>query len=291
MSPKKILMTGSEGFIGSFLKIKLLESKYKIDCLVRGNKKLKNLKNLRYIKSDISKEINIPNGKYDAILHCAAVSPKTNIKKNDYLKNNVEATKNIISLAKKCRTKKIIFLSSVSVYGKINSNFINEKTKIIKPDDYGKSKLMCEKLLQNEKKHFSSLSIRLPGVIGKKSVRNWLTKTLYAIKHNKKIKVFNKGNLFNNTIHVEELCQFLVEMIKIKFKNHQAVCLSTKNPMKIEDIIDLIVDNFNFNISNLKYVNQQKSCFLINYSKAKKCFKYNPSSTIKSILKFIKENK
>ena len=35
MISKKILMTGSEGFIGSFLKIKLLESKYKIQILVQ----------------------------------------------------------------------------------------------------------------------------------------------------------------------------------------------------------------------------------------------------------------
>ena len=46
MSSKTILMTGSEGFIGSFLKIRLLESEYKVDCLVRNKKKLKNIKNL-----------------------------------------------------------------------------------------------------------------------------------------------------------------------------------------------------------------------------------------------------
>lgn len=291
MISKAILMTGSEGFIGSFLKLRLLKSNYKIDCLVRDNKKLKNIKNLKYIKSDISKEIKAPTKKYDAILHCAALSPVPNIKKNDYLKNNVEATRNIIKFSKKSGTKKIIFLSSISVHGRINSNSITEKTKINKPDDYGKSKLMCEKLLKSEKKNFSSLSVRLPGVIGKKSVRNWLTRTLYAIKRNKKLKVFNKESLFNNTIHIEELCQFLETSIKIKFKNHKVVCLSTKNPIKIKDIINLIIDNFNFNTLNLMYITEKKKSFLINHSKAKKLFKYSPSSTIDSILKFIKENK
>ena len=291
MSSKTILMTGSEGFIGSFLKIRLLESEYKVDCLVRNKKKLKNIKNLKYIQSDISKKINISNRRYDAILHCAALSPTPNIKKIDYFKNNVDATKNIIRFAKKSGTKKIIFLSSISIYGKIKSNLVTEKSKIIKPDDYGKSKLICEKLLQSEKKNFFSLSVRLPGVIGKKSVRNWLTRTLDAVKHNKKIKIFNKSSLFNNTIHVEELCQFLVKTIKIKFKNHHVVCLSTKNPIKIEDVINLIIDNFNFNTSNLMYISQKKKSFLINHSKAKKLFKYSPSSTIDTILKFIKENK
>ena len=77
----------------------------------------------------------------------------------------------------------------------------------------------------------------------------------------------------------------------MKFKNHHAVCLSTKNPIKIEDVINLIIDNFNFNTSNLIYISQKKKSFLINHSKAKKLFKYSPASTIDTILKFIKENK
>ena len=98
MNSKIILMTGSEGFVGSFLKKVLLKSEYKIFCLVRENKGIKNVKNVRYIKSDISKTIKAPNIKYDAILHCAAQSPVPNVKKNDYLNNNIEATKNIIKL-------------------------------------------------------------------------------------------------------------------------------------------------------------------------------------------------
>jgi nucleoside-diphosphate-sugar epimerase len=291
MIVKTILMTGSEGFVGSVLKKKLLESQYQIYCLVRNNKQLKDIKNLKYIKSDISKEINAPNKKYDVILHCAAQSPNPNIKRNNYLKDNIEATKNIIRFAKKNEIKKIIFLSSISIYGKINSNFIDEKSKITIPDKYGESKLICEQLLNCELKNFSSLSLRLPGVIGKRSVRNWLTRILYAIKHNRKIKVFNKGSLFNNTIHVEELCKFLVKMIKMEFKNHQVICLSTKNPITIERIIKLFMDNFNFKTSNLKYIKQKKKSFLINHSRAKKFFKYTPSSTKDSILRFIKENK
>ena len=284
-------MTGSEGFVGSFLKKVLLKSKYKIFCLVRENKRIKNVKNVRYIKSDISKIIKAPNIKYDAILHCAAQSPVLKVKKNDYLIDNIDATKNIIKFAKKSNTKKIIFLSSISVYGKINSNIVNEKSKILSPDNYGKSKLICEKLLQNEKKDFISLSIRLPGVIGEKSVRNWLTRTLYAVKQNKNIKVFNKKKLFNNAIHVEELCKFIISVVKIKFIKHQSICLSTKNPISIEKIINLFIDNFNFNTSNLNYIKKKKKSFLINHSKAKKLFKYSPSSTKDSVLKFIKENK
>ena len=291
MNPKIILMTGSEGFIGSFLKKELSKSKYKIFCLVRKNKKIKNIENVKYIKSDISKIIKAPNIKYDAILHCAAQSPVLKVKKNDYLIDNIDATKNIIKFAKKSNTKKIIFLSSISVYGKINSNIVNEKSKILSPDNYGKSKLICEKLLQNEKKDFISLSIRLPGVIGEKSVRNWLTRTLYAVKQNKNIKVFNKKKLFNNAIHVEELCKFIISVVKIKFIKHQSICLSTKNPISIEKIINLFIDNFNFNTSNLNYIKKKNKSFLINHSKAKKLFKYSPSSTKDSILKFIKENR
>ena len=46
----------------------------------------------------------------------------------------------------KSNIKKIIFLSSVSIYGKNRKNTIYENTKPLSPDRYGQSKLLGEKI-------------------------------------------------------------------------------------------------------------------------------------------------
>ena len=50
MEIKNILLTGSEGFIGSNIKSILVKNKFKVYCLVR--KKKKNSKNIFYIKKN-----------------------------------------------------------------------------------------------------------------------------------------------------------------------------------------------------------------------------------------------
>ena len=73
---------------------------------------------------------------------------------------------NLIYLAKKI--KKFIFLSSVSVYGKINIKVLKEDYKPNNPNKYGISKLICEQALNELSKYnISFISIRLPIVVGK----------------------------------------------------------------------------------------------------------------------------
>ena len=58
---------------------------------------------------------------------------------------NVNGLKKILN--SKSSFKKIVLLSTMSVYGEIKSNFVTENTKKKNLDKYGKSKLEMEKLL------------------------------------------------------------------------------------------------------------------------------------------------
>ena len=58
----------------------------------------------------------------------------------------------------------------MAIYGKINENFVNEKTKINKQNHYGKSKYYGERILKKININNKNLKIhilRIPGVIGK----------------------------------------------------------------------------------------------------------------------------
>ena len=282
MEIKNILLTGSEGFIGSNVKSILVKKKFKVYCLVR--KKKKNSKNIFYIKK------NFLNKKCDVIIHCAAKSPENNkFHRNDY-NENISITKKIIKYSLKYKPKKIIFLSSLSVHGKIISKKVNENTKILNPDLYGKSKLFCEKMLKKLSDKVSIVSIRLPGVIGKYSVRNWLTLILMKIKNNQSVDIYNLDQKFNNLIHVKELSLFIHKLINHEFNGYHNLYLGTKNPIKIQSIINIFKYHLKSSIK-LNVLGIKKNNFLIDYSNAKKNFNYKPTLTKKDIIRFIKENK
>ncbi len=51
----------------------------------------------------------------------------------------------------KKKVKKFILFSSVSVYGEINIDLLDENTPIINPQAYRLSKLICEEILNENK--------------------------------------------------------------------------------------------------------------------------------------------
>ena len=86
----------------------------------------------------------------DYVYHLAAVK-LNDTKDNTKLiyKNNVLATVKLIKLINKNRLKKIIFSSSLYVYGNFN-DVKSEKDKCKPENNYGKSKLKGEKILINK---------------------------------------------------------------------------------------------------------------------------------------------
>ncbi len=287
MKRKKILLTGASGFIGKNIIDILQKKNFIIYCFVRKQKK--NTKKIKYIKHDLLNYIKFDKT-CDVIIHCSAKSPeKDKFNYTDY-RNNISITKNLIEYSKKNKPEKIIYLSSLSIYGRVVTKKVNEKTRILNSDLYGKSKYECENLFKKISKKIPVISIRLPGVIGKNSVRNWLSNLIDDVKANRSINVYNLDGFFNNTIHVNDLGKFITKLINLEFKRFNKVCLATKKPIKICEIIDLFKKFYKLENEKINIKQTKKKNFLIDYSFAKKNFDYIPSSTKRSLIKFMKEN-
>lgn len=76
----------------------------------------------------------------------------------------VEKIKNLIPFIEKSTVKKVLFVSSTSVYGDDN-NFINEETFPNPETESGKQLVLAEKLLQ-ENQNFETTILRFAGLIG-----------------------------------------------------------------------------------------------------------------------------
>ena len=251
-------------------------------------KTIKFKKTTKLIKTNLTK-INFKSH-YDVVIHCASKTP-VNFKNNIIGYNdNINSLKNILE---KISFNKFVFMSSVSVYGSHKGIILNEKTKFNAKDYYGKSKIKCEKLLEtfSKKKRKNIFVLRLPAAVGIKSHSNFISNIMKAYKGNKNnfISISNKEDLFNNTVHAEEIFNFINKILNKKTKFfYNVFVLGAKNPIYLKNLIT-VYDNFFKKKIKIKYVKNKNKNNLINISKALR-FGFKPIKTSSTILKMLKDN-
>jgi len=149
---KYYLITGGCGFIGQQLARELQKSRCHID-LIDLPKKKNNIKskNIRFIKGDVSnkKTFKRLKKKYDIAFHLAAQTSgrlsEVNIEHD--IRTNIIGSLNFCEWAKKNKPKRVVFTSSMAVYGDGKEKF--KENKVCNPKSiYGMSKLFSEKLFQ-----------------------------------------------------------------------------------------------------------------------------------------------
>src|SRR4030042_4159257 len=152
---KRILITGSAGFIGSHVVDYLVNQKHTvigIDDLSGGFKKNLNQKST-FIKLDLRKNYQtietIKTIKPDLIYHLAAdaTEGRSQFTPISCTQRNYLATLNLLVGAVKAKTRKIILTSSMSVYGNQKPPFI-ETMPTAPVDIYGISKAAMEQAVK-----------------------------------------------------------------------------------------------------------------------------------------------
>ena len=148
----KILVTGAGTLLGNTLSKKILSNNFDLIASYRKTfPKNLNIDKDKLFKLDLSKNIKFPKD-VDTLIHCASAIPSYEISDKKMIDTNYYGFKRLLSQAIKNNCKKVILISTMSVYGKISVRNINENTKTKPIDAYGKSKLMMENLLIKESK-------------------------------------------------------------------------------------------------------------------------------------------
>jgi nucleoside-diphosphate-sugar epimerase len=165
----KIFISGSGGFIGSNLSKKLSQNYEVISCSTLKENKLK-LQNFKSIENLNSININDLDG-VEVLIHAAAVAHKNLTK--DTIKQikevNIIQTQRLFRLAVKAKVKRIIFLSSVAVYGNsTEGSGVNESSKLKANNYYAESKKLGEDYLKTLAQEYpiKYSILRLPMVYG-----------------------------------------------------------------------------------------------------------------------------
>lgn len=285
----KILITGSGTLIGNNIANYLLKKKEFVFAIYNKHKpqNLKRYKNCRLVKANLEKNIKF-NNYFDVLIHCASKIPNDKINKKNF-KANIKMTNNLLKLCKQFKCKRIIYLSTMSVYGEIKSKIVYENLKPKNIDLYGLSKRISEnKILSFAKDNFSVATIfRLPGIVGKDSKYNFLSNTLNKIKNNQPTTISNLNDKFNNVVHINNLQEIVYQSVR-KEKLSQIYNLSSTKPIKIKSIINLFYQKLRKDKNYSIKINKGSS-FIISEKKIRQN-SYKLYSTKKSIIEFIKIN-
>ena len=152
---KKILITGANGFIGSYLCVFLKEKGYFVRGAVRNN--TSDIFGVdEYIQvADINELTDWTKAlqNIDFVVHLAGRAHIMNERKSDsaaaYHRVNVLGTKRLAEQSAKAGVKRFIFISSIKVNGEVFNLPYTEEDTPNPQDAYGFSKLEAEKVLLN----------------------------------------------------------------------------------------------------------------------------------------------
>ncbi|MBD3670073.1 MAG: GDP-mannose 4,6-dehydratase [Gammaproteobacteria bacterium] len=161
MNPSdKILVTGSEGFIGSHLVEALVEEGYSVKAFVLYNS-FNNWGWLEDLAPEVQSKIEVVTGDVrdplsvrmamegcDAVLHLAALIaiPYSYSAPTSYVETNVTGTLNVVQAARELGIKKVIHTSTSECYGTAQFVPITEEHPLQPQSPYSASKISADQM-------------------------------------------------------------------------------------------------------------------------------------------------
>lgn len=223
---KNILLTGSNGFIGSYFK--------------NNYNNTYNINTFSFRSNDLE-ELSLSS--IDTIVNLSAlVHQMSGASEEEYKKVNITQTLKLAKKAKEAGIKHFIFMSTVKVYGEETNNIYTESAPCLPQDNYGKSKLKAEQELQKlEDVNFKVSIIRTPIVYGygvKANIQN-------LIKLVSKIPILPFGYIQNkrSMVYIGNLC-YLMNQIILQ-KKSGIFLASDDESLSTTKFIELIAKNLN----------------------------------------------
>lgn len=234
-----VLVTGAAGFVGSAMVRRLGAANVRVTATARSPGAVLP-GDLSAITGDLADPSTPLPSDIDAIIHAAARSPGPTIGVDAFLKDNVIVTRRIAdhALALGCP---LVFLSSLSVYGRVETPVVDEATTIVDPEPYGLSKRLCEMLLEERScRGLSALAVRLPGVLGACARTPWLVSVLHHLRAGELVPIYNPDAPFNNAVHVNDLTDFCLDWLRRPSAGFDIVTLGAGGTLSIREVVQLL---------------------------------------------------
>lgn len=249
----KVLVTGSDGYIGTVLVQVLMDYGYEVvgfDTGFYSEAKLydNGVKPLPTIRKDIREITDKDLRGFDVVIHLAELSndPLGQLSEEITYEINYKGTMRLAKKAKKAGVKRFIYSSSCSVYG-ASDKFSSESSPTKPLTAYAKCKLLNEKgLIKLADSQFSPVILRNATVFGLSPRMRFdlAVNNLSGIAWtDREIKMESDGTPWRPFIHVQDVAKAFLCVLKAPKKViHKQIFNvgSTSSNYQIKDIANLI---------------------------------------------------
>jgi len=244
-----ILVTGGEGFIGKNLVNKLKQLNHKVISL--------DIKGTPDYLLDISKDdLSVIKEDIDIIYHLAAQPFGKGSELDPFLdlNYNITGTLKVCYLAQSKNVKKIIYTSTVAVYG--NNELASEDSLLNPLSNYGVSKLTGE--LYIKKFDIPYVILRLwntygPGQDLSNEYKGVVAAFANQISKGNYVKVTGSLDRVRDIIYVDDVVAALIHSLNIELSD--VFNVSTKIPTTIQQLIETIIEVEGKNIEDFTIEN------------------------------------
>jgi UDP-glucose 4-epimerase len=299
---KKILITGAEGFLGSYLTYYLLKKGYKLVITVKDSVWRPLLKEA-IKKNDIEifyGSVLTREGRRDIIpylknvgtvIHLERDWGGEDIQKGLYkeINNNLLGTIEFVKLVYQFADK-VIFTSSADVYGEVKRYPVQEEMISNPSSFYAITKLTIENYLRKIAEQLSKKLIILrissiygPYEISNKAVPNFIK----AILKNEQPEIRSNKAIYRDFIFIEDVCSAINLSVKCNLKNFVILNIASSKAISLERLINNIykITGKKKNITKSKTMKNKDEKYLINIDKAERLIGFYPKFNLNRGLK------
>lgn len=278
-SPRLILVTGASSFVGLHVAAALRRRGHSVFGSYRSKRpSLLAEQGVELVQAsweDPAKIAPLPPA-IDVLVHLVASSPSPTTTNEDLVRGGPLAAATAFAYARRAGARKIILASSISIYGRIEVPRVDELTPINEPAPYGAGKLLAERILADMQADLAAVALRLPGVVGPLSHRNWMSRIADELANHRPIRIFNPDALFNNVVHINDLAEFVADLAeRDEWKGTHAFPLGASAPLTIEDVATRLRGALD-SLSRIEMVSSIARPFTIDSSYASRAFGYRP---------------
>ncbi len=249
---KKILVTGVAGFIGSKVAKKISET----GCHVIGVDDLstglsKNIPtNIEFIQLDLTDKKSVqqlPTG-CDKILHLAGQSSGEISFDNPVLdlEKNTISTLNLIKYGILNKSEKMVYASSMSVYGAVEDKAVSETVQCSPLSCYGVGKLASEEYLKIYNKQLPAIAMRMFNVYGPGQDMNNLRQGMVSVfiaqaVKNKKIEIKGSLDRFRDFVFIDDVVNSWLKAAEVNHSEFLKINIATGVKTTLHKLVQLII--------------------------------------------------
>jgi NAD dependent epimerase/dehydratase len=255
---KKILVTGSEGFIGSHLVERLIEKGARVKALVQYNSFNRwgwidtfpeNIKQeLEIFLGDVREFDNIKKAVkgQEVVFHLAALIaiPYSYLSPAAYIKTNIEGTMNVMQACLDFEVSKVVHTSTSEVYGTARYVPMDENHPLQAQSPYAASKIGADKIVEslNLSSGLPAATIRPFNTYGPRQSARAVIPAIISqiISHKDSMKL---GSLLpiRDFTYVMDTVDGFIKAAEIDKSNGQTINLGNNNEISIGELLDKII--------------------------------------------------